>query len=325
MKLLVTGGAGYIGNFMVNSLVARGDDVIVLDNLERGHGELINKKAQLIKGDIRNEDVLESTFSKRRIDAVLHFAGLISVGESTKNPELYYENNVVGSKTLFEAAVRHGVDKFIFSSSAAVYGNPTKIPIPEDHPKNPTSPYGKTKLETEKNLSLLRDNNPSISFACLRYFNASGAALDGSMGEDHNPETHIIPLAIKAAIAGREFKLFGTDYNTPDGTCLRDYVHVLDLVEAHVLAMRQIIKNKGAYYYNVGTGNGISNMEVIKMVGKVSGLPLSTVESERRAGDADQLIADPSKIQKELGFIPKYSDLEIIVKTAWLWHSKNAL
>lgn len=323
MKILVTGGAGYIGSFMVDALVKRGDVVTVLDNLQRGHREMVNKGAHLIVGDIKDTELLNSVFSEGRFDAILHFAGLISVEESTKNPEIYFENNIEGSRNLFDTAVNNNVTNFIFSSTAAVYGNPKTIPIPEDHDKNPTSPYGESKLETEKKLLSLRNSNNSVSFACLRYFNASGGAINGEMGEMHNPETHIIPLAIKAAVSGQSFKLFGVDYDTPDGTCLRDYIHVLDLVEAHLLALDHIINNKGAYYYNVGTGIGVSNKEIVEMVRKVSGLDLHVVVADRRSGDADRLIADPTRIKNELGFSPKYSDIETIVKTAWQWHSKN--
>jgi UDP-glucose 4-epimerase len=323
MKILVTGGAGYIGSFMVDALVKRGDAVTVLDNLQRGHREMVNKGAHLIVGDIRDTELLNSVFLEGRFDAILHFAGLISVEESTKNPEIYFENNVDGSRNLFETAVNNNVTNFIFSSTAAVYGNPRMIPIPEDHDKNPTSPYGESKLETEKKLLSLRNSHDSVSFACLRYFNASGGAVNGEMGEMHNPETHIIPLAIKAAVNGQSFKLFGVDYDTPDGTCLRDYIHVLDLVQAHLLALDHITNNKGAYYYNVGTGIGVSNKEIVEMVRKVSGLDLNVLEADRRSGDADRLIADPSRIKNELGFSPKFSDIETIVKTAWQWHSKN--
>lgn len=323
MKLLVTGGAGYIGSFMVKALIERGDDVFVLDNLERGHKEAVDIPAQFIQGDIRSEEGLDKIFSEENIDAILHFAGLISVEESTKNPQIYEDVNVRGSEILFRTAQKHGVKNFIFSSSAAVYGNPTEIPISEEHAKNPTSPYGKSKLETELNLIKLRDEDPDISFACLRYFNASGASLDGSMGEAHDPETHIIPLAIKAAKQGKDFKLFGTDYDTPDGTCVRDYIHVLDLVEAHLLALKNITEEKDGYFYNVGTGAGVSNKEVVEMVKKVSGLNLNIVEAERRAGDADKLIADATKIAEELGFSPKHSDLLTIVKSAWKWHSSR--
>lgn len=323
MKVLVTGGAGYIGSFMVDRLISEGKEVVVLDNLKRGHKNAVNKSAEFIEGDVSDENILSSIFSERKIEVVLHFAGLISVEESTKSPDLYYENNVIGSRILFETAIKYNISKFVFSSSAAVYGNPTKLPIPEAHPKNPTNPYGKTKLETEEALTRLRNGNSEISFACLRYFNAAGASLDGSNGENHDPETHIIPLAIKAVLSGGEFKMFGTDYNTPDGTCIRDYIHVLDLVDAHILAMEHIVQNNGGYYYNVGTGKGISNKEVVGMVEKVSRMPKRVSNALRRPGDADRLIADPTNIKSELGFSPKYSDLETIVKTAWQWHSKS--
>jgi UDP-glucose 4-epimerase len=322
MKILVTGGAGYIGSFMVNSLVNRGDEVVVLDNLERGHKEAVNDSAKLFQIDIRDSQGLDKLFQENSIEAILHFAGLISVEESTRLPDLYQEVNVGGSKNLFETAIKNGVKNFIFSSTAAVYGNPTQIPIPENHSKNPTSPYGKTKLETEGNLNELRKMDPEVSFACLRYFNASGGALDGSSGENHNPETHIIPLAIRAAMNEQSFKLFGTDYDTKDGTCVRDYIHVLDLVEAHLLALDKILSEKGGYHYNVGTGIGISNKEVAEMVSEVSGLQLGIEGAPRRAGDSDKLIADPNLIKNELGFTPKYSDLKTIVESAWKWHSK---
>lgn len=323
MKVLVTGGAGYIGSFMVNSLVELRNDVFVLDSLERGHKEYVNRNANFIQGDIRDENLLSNLFRENGIEAILHFAGLISVEESTRNPELYHEVNVDGSRTLFNTAVANGVRKFIFSSTAAVYGNPIEIPIPEDHPKSPTSPYGQTKLETEKGLASLREKHPEVSFACLRYFNASGAALDGSRGEDHSPETHIIPLAIKAAMNGQDFKLFGTDYDTPDGSCVRDYIHVLDLVEAHNLALAMIVNKNGGYHYNVGTGIGISNKEVIDAVSQISGLKMNIVEAPKRPGDADKLIADASRIKADLGFSPKYSDIKTIVESAWKWHSKK--
>jgi UDP-glucose 4-epimerase len=323
MKILVTGGAGYIGSFMVRSLLENGHEVVVLDSLERGHREAVSSDAKFIQGDIRDESLLTQLFSTENVEAIIHFAGLISVEESTREPALYQEVNVGGSNNLFNTAKAHGVKNFIFSSTAAVYGNPTQIPIPEDHTKNPTSPYGETKLETERALAKLRENDPEVSFACLRYFNASGAALDGSLGESHNPETHIIPLAIRAILNGQEFKLFGTDYDTQDGTCLRDYIHVIDLVNAHNLALSKIVDEKGEYYYNVGTGIGISNKEIVKAVSEVSGEELKTIEAQRRSGDADRLIADPTKIKNELGFEPKYSDIKTIVESAWKWHSKK--
>lgn len=323
MRILVTGAAGYIGSFMVKVLLKNSHDVVAFDSLERGHREAIDQRAKFVQGDIKNLASVEGLFGDKAIEAVMHFAAYISVEESEKSPEIYYQNNVVGSQNLFEAAINIGkVRSFIFSSSAAVYGNPHKIPIPEDHPKNPTSEYGKNKLAMEEILESIRKVNPEVSFAALRYFNAAGAALDGSNGENHDPETHIIPLAIRAVKSGSEFKLYGTDYNTPDGTCVRDYIHVLDLAEAHVLALEKIQKDPGSYYYNVGTGIGYSNREVIEMVEKVSGQTMKVREEARRAGDPEQLVADPTKIKTDLGFDPKYSDLETIVKSAWAWHSR---
>lgn len=325
MKILVTGGAGYIGSFMVRALLEKGHQVVVFDSLERGYQDAVDKRAIFVRGDIKNKSELENLFNHEKFDAVMHFAGYISVEESTSEPQKYYENNVTGSKNLFESAInKGGVKKIIFSSSAAVYGSPQTIPIPEDHPKNPTSEYGKNKLAVEETLSSLRAENLEINFVSLRYFNAAGAAIDGSNGENHNPETHIIPLAIKAAMEDSEFNLFGINYKTPDGTCIRDYIHVLDLVEAHVLALERIIKQPGAYFYNVGTGIGYSNREVMSVVEEVSGKKIKTVEQPRRTGDSDQLVADPKKINEELGFSPKYSDLETIVRSAWLWAGLSA-
>lgn len=324
MKILVTGGAGYIGSFAAKRLVDDGHKVVVFDNLERGHEKAIDTRASFIKGDIKNIVDIKNLFSDNSFDAIMHFAGYISVEESSRVPDLYYENNVVGSRNLFDIAIDLGkVNKIIFSSTAAVYGNPDEIPIPEDHPKNPVSPYGKTKLEIEEYLIKLNKENPSVGFVSLRYFNASGAALDGTMGEDHSPETHIIPLAIRAMLNDSEFSLFGNDYDTFDGTCIRDYIHVLDLVDAHILSLEKLAEVFGGYFYNVGTGNGFSNQEVIDMVEKVSGKKLKVEKKGRRLGDADKLIADPKKINTELRFAPKYSDLETIVKSAWQWHNKN--
>lgn len=323
-KILVTGGAGYIGSFMVRCLLEKGYDVTVIDNLSRGHREAIDSKADFVQIDLNDNQKLSEIFSQD-FTGVIHFAGLIAVGESEEKPDLYYQNNVVGSKNLFEIAINIGhVKRFIFSSSAAVYGNPTEIPIPEDHPTDPTSEYGKNKLEVEKIIESIRKEKNEISFACLRYFNAAGAALDGSFGESHLPETHIIPLAMKAAIKQTGFNLYGTDYNTEDGTCIRDYIHVLDLVEAHVLALEGLDVSPGGHYYNIGTGNGYSNREVLKTIEKISGLNIDITEKPRRAGDSDRLVADSSRIRRELDFSPKYSDLETIVESAWKWHSKNS-
>ena len=324
MKILVTGGAGYIGSFMVKRLLDDGYRVTVIDSLERGHKEAIDSRAEFEHVDLKDLEFLERVFRKDSFDAVMHFAGYISVGESMNKPDLYYDNNVKGSRNLFSVALNIGrIDKFIFSSSAAVYGNPIKVPIPEDHPKNPTSPYGKSKLDVEEMLSVLQKEE-GLNFVSLRYFNAAGAALDGRLGENHEPETHIIPLAIKAAFTNREFNLYGTDYNTPDGTCIRDYIHVNDLIGAHILALEKLKKEKGGFFYNVGTGKGYSNKEILSMVKKQSGIDFNVKIVERRSGDSEVLVSDPAKIMKELGFKPQYSDLETIVKTAWEWHKKNS-
>lgn len=324
MRILLTGGAGYIGSFTTKMLLDEGFDVVVLDNLERGFKESVDPRAVLFVGDIRDEDTIRKLFENNKFDSVIHFAGFISVEESEKNPELYRENNIIGSQNLFEKAYDVGkVRKFVFSSSAAVYGNPIKIPIPEDHPTNPTSVYGETKLATERSLSDMGRQDSSIGYACLRYFNASGASLDGANGERHDPETHIIPLALKSLIKGSEFYLYGTDYSTPDGSCIRDYIHVLDLARAHILALEKINKETSGYIYNVGSGKGYSNEEVIDAIEKITGKKINLVVKERREGDPEVLIADPSKINSELNFIPQYSDLNTIVKSAWEWHSKK--
>ncbi|MBI2031264.1 MAG: UDP-glucose 4-epimerase GalE [Candidatus Levybacteria bacterium] len=323
MKILVTGGAGYIGSFMVKRLLKNGDDVVVLDSLERGQREAIDTKAKFVQGDLLNPEILENTFSTDKFDAVIHFAGYISMAESMENPKLYFQNNTLGSLNLIEQAVRHNIKSLVFSSTAGVYGNPIKTPISEDHQTLPTNPYGESKLMVEKILAWY-NKIFGLSFASLRYFNAAGASLDGNMGEDHDPETHIIPLAIKATLGNSEFSLFGNDYDTPDGTCIRDYIHVIDLVESHLLTLQKLKENPDDYYYNVGTGKGYSNKEVLEMVKKISGIDFKVKNSSRRSGDVDVLIADPTKIKKELGFEPKYSDLETIVKTAWEWRKNNS-
>src|SRR3989344_571690 len=324
MKILVTGGAGYIGSFMTKALLNRGHEVVVFDSLERGHRDVIDKRASFVQGDLKSPAMLETLFSGEKIDSVMHFAAYTSVEESTKDPQKYYTNNLKGSENLLLAMIKEGYsDKFIFSSTAAIYGNPIKTLIPEDHPKNPINPYGKSKLEVEKMLINFQKEE-GLSFVSLRYFNAAGAALDASMGENHSPELHIIPLAIKSALAKKDFYLYGTDYNTPDRTCIRDYIHVIDLVDAHILALEKLLKEKGGFFYNVGTGKGNSNKDVLSMVKKQSGIDFKVKIAKRRSGDPEVLVSDPSKIMKELGFKPKYSDLETIVGTALKWHRKNS-
>lgn len=323
MRVLVTGGAGYIGSFMTVSLLNRNYEVIVLDNLKRGRREVIDSRALFVEGDVLDKNFLHDLFSNNKIDTILHFAGLISMEESVQNPNLYMENNFVGSANLVQSAVENNIKKIIFSSTAGVYGNPVKIPIPEDNPANPTNPYGESKLKVEEFLNEFEKLH-GLNFVSLRYFNAAGASLDGKMGEDHTPETHIIPLAIKAVLDRKEFNLYGTDYPTDDGTCIRDYIHVLDLVEAHILAMNMLEKRTGGFFYNVGTGNGFSNRQVLNAIESVSGEKIKIVEKDKRPGDATTLIADPSKIKKELGFETRYSDLQTIVGSAYKWHLGNS-
>ena len=322
MKILVTGGAGYIGSFMIKHLIERGDEVVVVDNLERGHKESIDNRATFLQGDLLDKSFVGNVFANNKFDGIIHFAGYISMGESVENPYIYFQNNIFSSLNIMEEMVKTKTDNFIFSSTAGVYGNPTKLPIPEDHPKKPENPYGESKLIVEKLMNWYQKTH-GLNSVALRYFNASGAALDGSLGEKHDPETHIIPNIIKAILENKSFKLFGTDYKTKDGTCVRDYIHVLDLANAHTLALEKLSKDKGMFSYNVGTGSGYSNKEVIEAVKRISGKNLNVEEGSRRPGDADELIADVSKIKSELNFIPQYSDLETIINSAWKWHSKN--
>lgn len=322
MKTLVTGGAGYIGSFMIKKLLDEGHEILVLDNLLRGHKKAIDERAKLSVGDLLDEQFLTNIFNKHNFDAVVHFAGYISMEESVRRPGIYFANNVFSVINLLNAMKDNNINNFIFSSTAGVYGNPIKVPIKEDHPTNPTNPYGESKLMVEKILSWY-NLVYGISFMSLRYFNAAGASLDGTMGENHIPETHIIPNAISAVLKNKEFVLYGDDYKTPDGTCVRDYIHVLDLIDAHILALNKLIKEGGGFFYNVGTGRGYSNREVIEMVKKVSEKDFKVKVKDRRPGDAEVLIADPIKIKKELGFFPKYSDLDKIIKTAWLWHKNH--
>lgn len=320
-KILVTGGAGYIGSFMTRRLLDEGYKVVVADSLERGIKTAIDEKAEFMHGDLRDESFLSKVFNGHQFEGIIHFAGYISMGESMEKPGIYFDNNIISSVLLLDKAVEYRVGSFIFSSTAGVYGNPKKIPIPEDHPQRPTNPYGESKKMVETILTWYNKVH-NVNFISLRYFNAAGASLDGSMGEQHDPETHLIPNAINAVLTNREFVLFGDDYDTKDGTCVRDYIHVIDLVEAHILSLRKLQRDKGGFFYNVGTGKGQTNKEILLMVKKVSGVDFPIVIGKRRAGDAETLIADPTKIQKELGFNPQYSDLETIIKTAWEWNEK---
>lgn len=323
MKVLVTGGAGYIGSFMTKNLLDKGYDVVVLDNLENGYQESIDKRATFQQVDLRDKHKVLEIFQQLKPEAVIHFAAYISVGESMQYPEKYFENNVLGAINLLEAMVENNCKKIIFSSTAAVYGNPKNDLIHEDDPKEPTNPYGESKLIVEKILSWYQKIY-KINYVALRYFNACGASLDGALGEKHSPEIHIIPNAIIAALTDQDFLLFGNDYDTKDGTCIRDYIHVLDLCDAHLLALDKLINDEGGYVYNVGTGRGYSNLEVIDTIKKSLKKELKVKIAKRRSGDPPILIANPTKIKRELHFSPQYSDLETIVSSAFKWH-KNSL
>ena len=322
MNILVTGGAGYIGSHMVRMLVEEGHEVVVLDTMEFGHGNAIPKQATLVKGDIGDRGAVDAAFSHRPVGAVIHFAGYISVEESVSEPKKYFHNNLVSPIILLEAMEAHGVDKIIFSSTAAVYGEPTVVPIPEDHLKNPTNPYGLSKWCFEHYLGIV-DRQKKIRSISLRYFNAAGAALDGNHGEAHAPEIHIIPLGLFAAMNNKEFYLYGDDYPTKDGSCVRDYIHIEDLCRAHILGLDALERGHKTDVFNVGTGVGITNKEVIAEIKKQTGVDFPVAIKSRRPGDPAVLIADPAKLKKELNWEPMCSDISTIVGSAWKWHSKH--
>lgn len=323
MRVLVTGGAGYIGSVTAHELVNQGHEVVVFDNLSFGHTKAVPEKAKFIKGDLLERQSIRSALSKEKIEAVVHFAGFIAVGESVKEPLMYVRNNIMGGYNLLDSMKELKINKIIFSSSAAVYGDPENIPIREDDAKKPTNPYGETKLIFEKFLQWC-DSSYGIRSISLRYFNAAGADTENDLGEDHDPETHLIPLVLKTALGQREkIEIFGTDYDTPDGTCVRDYVHILDLAAAHVLALKHLKESGKTSFYNLGSSKGYSVREVIDTCEKITGRKIKVVESPRRAGDPPRLVASSDKIQKELGFKFNHSDLKNIIATAWAWHSKH--
>ncbi|MDF2388241.1 UDP-glucose 4-epimerase GalE [Nostoc ellipsosporum NOK] len=324
-SILVTGGAGYIGSHTVLALKQAGYDVLILDNLVYGHQDLVEKvlQVELVIGDTGDRALLDDLFQTRNIAAVMHFSAYAYVGESVTDPAKYYRNNVVGTLTLLEAMLAASVKKFVFSSTCATYGVPEVIPIPENHPQNPINPYGATKLMVER---ILSDFDVAYGFKSVRfrYFNAAGAHPNGLLGEDHNPETHLIPLVLLTALGKREsISIFGTDYPTPDGTCIRDYIHVSDLADAHVLGLEYLLKGGESEVFNLGNGSGFSVKEVIKAAEEVTGLSIPIQECDRRAGDPPSLIGSGEKARKILGWQPQYPSIKDIVTHAWQWHQQR--
>ena len=323
MNVLVVGGAGYIGSHCVRQLLAAGHRPVVLDNLVFGHRGAIAAGVPLYTADLGDEAAVGEILKREEIEAVMHFAAFAYVGESVNDPLKYYFNNVVATLSLLRVMLKHGVKKFVFSSTCATYGVPTAMPIVETMPQAPINPYGQTKLDIENALKALAHAH-GLSFAAFRYFNAAGAAEDGSIGEDHVPESHLIPLAIESAVGRRPaLQVFGTDYPTPDGTCLRDYVHVDDLSRAHIAVFAKLEQPGTALFYNLGTGRPTSVLEVIRAVEKVTGLKVPYILAPRRAGDPPALYADSAKAVRELGWAIKFNQIEAIVETAWKWHRAN--
>lgn len=322
MSILVTGGAGYIGSHVVRYLQEQDEEVVVVDNLRTGHRESIDVK-YFYKVDIRNSNEIVEIIRNHGIDSVIHFAASSLVGESMDNPYEYYHNNVYGTLCLLEAMNETGVKKIVFSSTAATYGNPEKTPILEDYKTEPTNPYGETKLTMEKMMKWF-EGAYGINYVSLRYFNAAGAAKDGRIGEDHVPETHLIPLVLQVPLGKRdEIKIFGDDYDTDDGTCIRDYIHVLDLAQAHYKALLWLRKNSSSEIFNLGNGNGYSVREVIQTAREVTGHPIPASVAPRRPGDPAILVASSDKAQEVLGWMPQYDSLENIIHDAWNWHKNN--
>jgi len=321
MKVLVVGGAGYIGSHMVKYLSKAGHEVTTLDNLSNGYKNAV-KYGQFVEGDIANSDLLNKLFSENSYDGVMHFASYIQVGESVEKPSMYYRNNVTNTQTLLDAMVEHGIKNFIFSSTAATFGEPDYTPIDEAHLQKPINPYGHSKLMVEQILSDF-DHAYGLKSVSLRYFNAAGADPEGELGERHIPETHLIPLVLQAASGRRDnITVFGADYDTPDGTCIRDYIHINDLCSAHLLGLKHLVSGGETRAYNMGNGQGYSIKELIDVAKEVTGSDFTVLMGERRDGDPARLVADSSLLQKELGWKPEYADLNVIIRHAWEWEKK---
>lgn len=320
MSILVTGGAGYIGSHCVAALLERGEDVVVVDNLVTGHRAAL-KGGRFYQGDVADRAFLDGVLERETIDAVIHFAAFSLVGESVSLPEKYFRNNVTAGLTLIEAMNAHGVPYLVFSSTAATYGEPEYVPIDEDHPQCPTNPYGESKRIVEAMLKW-SDRAHGLRYVPLRYFNVAGAWHDGSIGEDHRPETHLIPMVLKAA-QGKvpALKLFGTDYPTADGTCVRDYIHVEDLIDAHFLALDYLRAGNPSTPFNLGNGQGFSNRQIIEAARHVTGAAIPVTEEGRRPGDPATLVASSRKAMEVLGWKPKHTDVEDIIASAWRWHT----
>lgn len=324
LKILVIGGAGFIGSHMVKLLGQHNCSITVLDDLSHGHRDAV-LFGEFIEGSIADKELLNEIFQRHKFDAVMHFASFIQVGESVVNPGIYYENNVSNSLNLLNAMIKGGVNNFIFSSTAAVYGDPMQPLIDESHPLKPLNPYGWSKLMVEQ---IARDFEVAygLKFSCLRYFNAAGADIDGQLGERHFPETHLIPLVLQVASNRRpNISIFGNDYDTPDGTCIRDYVHVADICEAHWLALQALIRGKKSQSYNLGNGGGFSVKDVISAVKYVTGKEISIKEEARRKGDPARLVANSELAFKELGWRPKFESLHAIIESAWEWEKKQKI
>lgn len=323
MRILVAGGAGYIGSHMTKMLLEAGHEPVVIDNLSGGHREAV-PGGRFVKGDLGDGALLDNIFSEIPFDGVMHFASFIQVGESVDDPSKYYRNNVANTMILLDAMIRNGVPRLIFSSTAAIFGEPVHVPIDEDHPKSPVNPYGWSKWMVERILADY-DKAYGLRHTSLRYFNAAGADASGTLGERHDPETHLIPLALRAA-SGRlaSIRIFGTDYDTPDGTCIRDYIHVSDLCCAHLLALERLADGAASAPFNLGNGSGFSVREVIDTARKVTAAAVPVVEAPRRVGDPVRLVADATRARQELGWRPAFTDLETIIAHAWAWERKVA-
>ncbi len=323
MTILVLGGAGYIGSHTAYELIDRGEDVVIVDNLETGYVGALHPKARFYQGDIRNRAFIDGVFDKEKIDAVIHFAANSLVGESMVNPLKYYDNNLCGTKVLLESMVAHKLDKIVFSSTAATYGEPERVPILETDRTMPTNTYGETKLSMEKMFHWTAAAH-GLRYVSLRYFNACGAHKSGTIGEAHNPESHLIPLILQVANGQREaISIFGEDYDTKDGTCVRDYIHVTDLAQAHILAVDYLMNGNDSSIFNLGNGVGFTVKEVIDTARKVTGHPIKAEVVPRRAGDPAKLIASSEKARSILGWDPQHADLEEIITSAWNWHQSH--